>query len=117
FVPEPPHYHDTVVARAGVERTFDPLPSVEMRVRGGIFVEPTPAPAQTGTSNLYDNARVALSTGYSVTFGPPGLRLALATFQQLQLLVPREHVKAKGGQAIGTGGFILAGGTTLGVTF
>src|SRR6185436_4031762 len=103
LVPVAPHYHDTVVARAGVERTFDPLPSVEMRARGGFFFEPTPAPAQTGAGNLYDNARATLSTGYGITFGPPGLRLALDIFQQLQILVPREHDKAKGGPKIDTG--------------
>jgi len=117
LVPQAPHYHDTVVARAGVERTFDPLPSVEMRARGGVFFEPTPAPAQTGESNLYDNSRVALSAGYGVSLGPKGLRIDLDLFQQLQILVPREHKKGKAGPVIETRGFILAAGTTVGVTF
>src|SRR5262249_36693465 len=71
LVPPKPGYHDTVVPRAGVERLFEPGRGVEMRLRGGFFVEPTPAPAQTKQPNVYDNTRVALTLGYGVSFGPP----------------------------------------------
>ncbi len=47
LTPPAPGYHDTVVPRAGVERSFAPAPRVDVHVRGGAFFEPSPAPAQT----------------------------------------------------------------------
>lgn len=124
LVPAPPRYTDTVAVRAGVERTFDPAPGVELSSRGGIFVEPSPAPPQEGEGNLYDNTRVALSLGYGLALGPPWPSLNLDFFQQLQVLVPRTHDKAASvpadnpaGPSVVSQGVIVAGGMTAGVRF
>jgi long-chain fatty acid transport protein len=95
-----------------------------MRLRGGFFFEPSPAPAQTQTGNLYDNARAALTVGYGVQLGPPFPRIALDLFGQAQGLIPRDNVKAAsvpadnpGSPSVSTGGWIGAFGTTVGVQF
>jgi long-subunit fatty acid transport protein len=120
----PPGYHDTLVPRAGVERAFEPARGVGMRLRGGFFFEPSPAPAQTQVSNIYDNARAAITFGYGVQLGPPFPRIALDLFGQAQGLLPRDNVKAAGVPAdnpgspsVATGGWIGAFGTTVGVQF
>lgn len=124
LVPPAPGWHDTVVPRAGVERSFAPSPSVDMFVRGGFFFEPSPAPAQTKESNIYESARAALTFGYGVEIGPPAARFAIDAFGQAQALIPREHVKGKGVAADNpgapratSGGWIGAAGVTLGVKF
>ena len=121
---EKPGWHDTVVPRAGVERTFEPAANVEMAVRGGFFFEPSPAPAQTKTSNIYENARAAFTLGYGVELGPQSARFAIDGFGQAQALIPREHVKEKGVAADNpgaprakSGGWIGAAGVTVGVKF
>ncbi len=43
--PAPPGYHDTIVPRVGVERAVALSPRVELRLRGGFFFEPSPAPS------------------------------------------------------------------------
>ena len=124
LVPEDPGYSDTVVPRVGVERAFAPRAGVTMKLRGGAFFEPSPAPAQTGTSNLYDNHRAALTLGYGLSLGPPFPRISLDLFAQLQLLLPRTHEKDAsvppdnaGAPSVETRGLIVAGGTTIGVAF
>lgn len=124
LVPEAPNYVDTVTVRAGVERTFDPAPGIELAARAGFFVEPTPAPVQKGEGNLFDNTRVALSLGYGLALGPPFPSIDLDFFQQLQILVPRDHAKAAsvapdnpGAPGVSSRGWILAGGITAGVRF
>ncbi|MFT3772073.1 MAG: hypothetical protein QM820_42245 [Minicystis sp.] len=122
--PPAPGWHDTVVPRVGVERSFAPAPSVDMFVRGGFFFEPSPAPVQTKESNIYDNARAAITFGYGVELGPPSARFAIDGFGQAQALIPREHVKADGVVASNpgspratSGGWIGAAGITVGVKF
>ena len=127
--PPAPGYHDTVVPRAGVERSFEPGGGVGMRLRAGFFFEPSPAPAQTRESNVYDEARAAFTFGYGVELGAPFPRLALDLFGQAQALIPRTHVKGAGvaadnpgalrggAGAVTTGGFIVATGLTAGVKF
>jgi long-chain fatty acid transport protein len=122
--PPPPGYHDTVVPRFGAERTFQPSPSVTMRVRGGFFVEPSPAPTQSELSNLYDDHRVAVTVGYGVEVGPPRARIALDLFGQAQALIPRDNVKEgdvpasnPGAPSVTVSGVIGAFGTTVGVKF
>ena len=55
---------------------WDPRPGVTVHLRGGAFFEPSPAPAQTGTANRYDNARVALSLGYGLALAAPFPRVS-----------------------------------------
>lgn len=122
--PTPPGWHDTVVPRIGVERTFTPSSRVEMRARAGFFFEPSPAPAQTKQSNVFENARAAITFGYGVELGPQAARFVIDAFGQAQGLIPREHVKDKGVPAtnpgspsVKTGGWLGAAGVTLGVKF
>lgn len=122
--PPAPGYHDTVVPRAGVERSFEPGASVAMRLRAGLFFEPSPAPAQTKESNIYDEARAAFTFGYGVELGAPFPRLSLDLFGQAQALIPRTHVKGTGVAAdnpgrpsVTTGGFLVATGLSAGVKF
>jgi long-chain fatty acid transport protein len=124
LVPAPPGYHDTVTSRLGVERSLSPAPSVDLFLRGGFFFEPSPAPAQSQASNLYDNHRAAFTLGYGVEVGPRAARVALDLFGQAQVLVPRDHVKEGGVPASNPGaprtttsGVIGAFGTTVGVKF
>ena len=124
MAPPPPGYHDTAAPHVGVERSFSPAPRVDMHVRGGFFFEPSPAPAQTEASNLYDNHRAAFTLGYGVEVGPERARVALDLFGQAQALVARDHVKASdvpagspGWPSVSTSGVIGAFGATVGVKF
>jgi long-chain fatty acid transport protein len=123
-VPPPPGYHDTVTSRFGVERSFSPAPRVDVFLRGGFFFEPSPAPAQSQASNLYDNHRAVFTLGYGVEAGPRAARVALDLFGQAQVLVPRDHVKEggvppdnPGAPRTTTSGAIGAIGATVGVKF
>jgi long-chain fatty acid transport protein len=120
LVPEDPGFSDTVVPRVGVERVLPLRPSVTAKLRAGAFFEPSPAPAQTGASNLYDNHRLAFTLGYGLSAGPVNLDL----FSQAHILLPRSHAKDAtvpadnpGAPAVETRGFIFAGGLTAGVAF
>lgn len=124
--PADPGYSDTVVPRAGVERSLALGRGATAHARAGAFFEPSPAPEQTGASNVYDNARVALSAGYGLALSAPLPRLTLDLFGQVQLLLPRAHRKREEGAAgvgeggagpVRTRGVLVAGGTTLGVAF
>ncbi|WP_437282794.1 hypothetical protein WME90_20115 [Sorangium sp. So ce375] len=123
---EGPGYSDTVVPRAGVERSLALGPGATAHARAGAFFEPSPAPEQAGASNLYDNARVALSLGYGLALAAPLPRLTLDLFGEIQLLLPRAHRKQgeapagdveRGAGAVRTRGVLVAGGTTVGVAF
>ncbi len=124
LVPPPPGYHDTVSPHFGAERTLMPAPSVAMHLRGGFFFEPSPAPAQSKLSNLYDNHRLALTLGYGVEVGPRAARIALDLFGQAQALIPRGNPKESdvpasnpGAPSVTVTGVIGAFGTTAGVKF
>lgn len=124
LVPEPPGYSDTVVPRVGAERTLELRPGLKGHIRGGYFFEPSPAPEQTGASNLFDNARSVFSLGYGVELGPPLPGLRAEWFGQLHILHPRTHTKDSsvpadnaGSPSVETSGVIVAGGATLGVKF
>ncbi len=122
--PDPPSYSDTVSVHAGVERRFAPRSSVEMSARGGVFFEPTPAPAQTGTANVYDSSRAAVSAGYGLSLAAPFPAIDLDLFSQLQWLLPRDHVKDASVAASNAGapratvsGLIASFGVTVGARF
>ncbi len=142
LTPPAPGYHDTLVPRFGVERSFAPTPRVDMHLRGGMIFEPSPAPAQgqvmpppapmpgqtssppTQVSNLYDNSRVVLTFGYGVEVGPEKARIALDLFGQAHVLVPRDSVKNvdvpasnPGASSVTVSGVIGAFGATAGVKF
>ncbi|MEP7125938.1 MAG: hypothetical protein ABJE95_33710, partial [Byssovorax sp.] len=123
-IPDKPGYSDTVSIHVGVERRFEPRPGVGLRARGGAFFEPTPAPLQTGTANVYDASRLAVSAGYGVTLGGPFPPIDLDLFSQLQWLLPREHVKDGAVPAANAGapsatvsGLLATVGVTAGARF
>ena len=122
--PEKPGYSDTVSIHAGVERRFAPHTGVGMSARAGLFFEPTPAPPQTGTANVYDNSRAAISAGYGLTLGAPFPPIDLDLFSQLQWLLPREHVKEgavpatnAGAPSVTVSGLLASFGMTAGARF
>jgi long-chain fatty acid transport protein len=124
LVPDKPEYSDILVARAGVERAFEPAQGVSMRARAGVFFERSPAPSQTKLANVYDNARGAISAGYGLALGPPFPALDLDLFSQLQWLLPREHVKKASIPASNAGaprasvsGLLASFGMTVGARF
>jgi len=122
--PPPPGYHDIVVPHFGAERSFAAGSGVNVHLRGGFFFEPSPAPAQSQLSNLYDDDRAAFTLGYGVEVGPRSARIALDLFGQAQALIPRRNTKEGGVPASNPGapgatvsGVIGAFGTTVGVQF
>jgi long-chain fatty acid transport protein len=122
--PAPPGYHDTVTARIGAERVFEPARGVRILARGGYFFEPSPAPEQTRESNQYDNARSVLSLGYGLTLSDPLPPIDFDLFGQLHFLHPRVHRKdddiartATGWPSAESGGTIAAVGATVGARF
>ena len=62
-VPVPANFQDRFVPRLGAEGVALREPGVEIRVRGGAFYENSPAPSQTGYTNLIDTDRWAFSAG------------------------------------------------------
>jgi long-subunit fatty acid transport protein len=63
--PAPPDYHDVVVPRAGLERTFDAR-SLSFTARVGYSFVPSAIPEQRGSSNTFDADRHAVGVGYRV---------------------------------------------------
>jgi long-subunit fatty acid transport protein len=124
LVPPDPDYSDTVVPRLGVERTLELADGVAAHLRGGYFLEISPAPEQTGDSNLFDNTRSVLTLGYGLGLSGPLPPIDLDVFAQLHVLHPRTHTKSAGVAADNPGapetdthGLIVAGGLTAGVSF
>jgi long-chain fatty acid transport protein len=112
------------VPRVGVERIVEAAEGVTMKLRGGLFYEPSPAPVQRRESNYYDSARAALTLGYGLALHGPMPPIDLDLFGQLHVLVPREHDKDPdiaasnpGAPGVTSSGVIVAGGMTAGVRF
>ena len=104
--------HDTVVPRLGAERRFPLTHSATGHGRAGYFYEPSPLPAQTGPTNLWDNHRHAFTLGYGIELRRP-VQLELDSFYQLHALVLRQHRKRQavsphnaGHPEVTTSGFI-----------
>ena len=97
--PEPPApgFSDTVVPRLAVEHALGPALG-DLSLRGGLWLEPTPAPE--GTPYL-DNHRVAGTLGAGLRAAPFQLDL----FYQLHVLVPRTR----------SGGTLHVAGVAVGV--
>jgi len=122
--PEPVGFSDTVVPRVGVERALSPRDDVSILLRAGYFLELSPAPEQTGKSNLHDNTRHVFGLGYGLALAPPLPRLRFDLAAQVQVLQPRTHEKAAdvpldnpGAPSTRAGGVVVAGAATLGVGF
>ncbi|MBX3130710.1 MAG: outer membrane protein transport protein [Polyangiaceae bacterium] len=96
----PVDFHDTIVPRVAVARSIELSTRAKASVRGGVFWEPTPAPAQNGLANYWDNDRVALTFGYGVALQEP-LELRIDAVWQYHHLLVREHEKTASARAAG----------------
>jgi long-chain fatty acid transport protein len=118
LVPPAPGFHDTIVPRVGVEREVRAGEGWAVLARGGYFLEPSPAPEQTGSSNLFDNTRHALTLGAGLQLRDPLPPVRVEVFGQYHLLASRtHHVEGSGAERAATSGSILMGGATAGVAF
>lgn len=117
LVPASPGFHDTIVPRLGVERELHATGSWAVLARGGYFFEPSPAPEQKGSANLFDNSRHAVTLGGAFQLREP-LPLRVEIFGQYHLLAERTH-RAEGTEALRatTSGSILMGGAAATVAF
>jgi long-chain fatty acid transport protein len=93
---DPVDFHDTVVPRAGASYALDLAPQATATLRAGAFYEPSPAPEQSGSSNYWDNDRVALTLGYGIAMVEPLPPVAIDVFYQHHFLLPRTHEKDSG---------------------
>jgi long-chain fatty acid transport protein len=93
--PEPadPDYSDAFVPRLAAAYGFRVEP-VELELRGGYTFVPTPVPEQTGSENVFDNARHGLAAGFSSKLPDALIPLRLDFAFRVDLLVPRTHAKA-----------------------
>jgi long-chain fatty acid transport protein len=79
---------DTLVPRLGLEQALE-LGSATVSLRAGYFYEASPLEEQRSAANRFDDARHAFGLGYGLELE----RFSLDLGYQLQVLVPREHVK------------------------
>lgn len=136
LVPPTVPFHDTVVPRAGVERTLPLGSSARLHLRAGYAFEPTPTPGSTPSSQAYDTTAhrlILVPTRYFdasrnvVTIGtgieiPP---FSIDWFAQLHVLMPRTiTLTPAAGETMGTstseaqvGGTVVMTGLTGGVKF
>jgi long-subunit fatty acid transport protein len=93
--PEPvaPGYSDAFVPRVAATYAFRAEP-VELELRGGYTFVPTPVPEQTGSQNVFDNARHGIAAGFSTKLPAALIPLHLDLAFRLDLLAPRTHQKA-----------------------
>jgi len=114
----PPEFSDTVIARLGVEATFDVGP-ITLEPRCGFLWESSPSPLQTSYHNYLDNDRAVATLGLGTTWQFLSLDLAF----QYHHLVDRTAVKDEttkeghpGWPSIQHGGHIFYLGAELGVS-
>ena len=121
----PPHFHDTLTPRAGMEVTALSVNEGDLRVRTGYTYEPSPVPPQTGYTNYLDTDRhiAGLSLGWEWSGvsiyrfqAPVNIDLGL----QAQYLTPRITYKNDdvdmnnpGYPKIGLQGWLFATGLTF----
>ncbi len=128
----PPHiaFSDTLVPRAGAERTFALARRASVHVRGGASYEPTPVPsslpsslaysAASGTdvpvpTRFFDASRYVFSVGGGVDFGDL-LPFTVDVYAQYHVLAA-STVATPPSPSANLYGSVLAGGTYLGVRF
>jgi long-chain fatty acid transport protein len=136
LVPPTMTYSDTIVPRAGIERTLPLSEHTRIHLRAGYAFEPTPSPSSTPSSQAYDTRRhelvsvptryfdasrnvLALGSGIEI---PP---VSIDAYGQLHVLMPRTITLTPApGETSGTstsaaqvGGTVLMAGMTVGVKF
>lgn len=113
--PPPPEFHDTLVARAGVERRWVFPDETTLSLRGGWFYEPTPAAPSTPARRLLDNDRHAVTLGLSYGARAAGTRFTVDIAGQVHLLVRRTVLD--GAREVDYGGAVLSLASTFTVSF
>ncbi len=128
-------FYDTLVPRAGVERTLGLGGGTKLHLRGGYAFEPSPSPSKTNGSLAYDfkttqlhlvptrffdASRNVFALGAGVEIPP----FSVDAYGQVHVLLPRTITLSPGpdGTAPSTstadlGGTVLMAGVTLGVKF
>ncbi len=88
-----PRFHDTVVARLGLEQVLA-VKRWRLAFRGGYWYEPTPIREQRGLLNMLDNDRHVLSVGFGAALSR-GLVVPFSVdvFFQYHHMVVRRHTK------------------------
>jgi long-chain fatty acid transport protein len=109
-------FRDTVVVRAGVERRWDLTPRTGVSVRGGLFYEPTPAPARTPERAYLDNDRLAVTAGLAMHALVGDTRFCAEIYGQFHGLVPRTGL-AENGREVSYGGTLGVAGLNAMVSF
>jgi long-chain fatty acid transport protein len=137
-----PGFHDTFLPRVGIEyllKTWSMFPVadvVELKLRGGYYFVNSPVPEQKGITNYLDSDSHVFSTGLGLallSFFGTDRALKLDLYFQVHHLVDRENKKDMemadldgdgipetrviGYPGYVTGGHIIAGGFTVGVSF
>jgi len=137
-----PGFHDTFLPRAGIEyavKTLDGFSwaeAIELKLRGGYSFVDSPVPEQTGITNYLDSDTHVFSCGLGAALLKPfnmNRTFHMNLYFQVHHLTNREHIKEEevvdlngdgspdtrviGYPGYVTGGDILAGGFTVGVSF
>jgi hypothetical protein len=135
LVPPSVPFHDTIVPRAGVERTLALSQRTKIHLRAGYAFEPTPTPSSTPSSQAYSttaHALVTLPTRYfdasrNIFALGSGLEIppfTLDAYGQMHMMVPRTITLTpapdgapSSSSSAEIGGTVLMAGMTLGVKF
>ena len=137
-----PDFRDTFLPRAGIEyqlkkwHDLSRVKAVDLTLRGGYYFVDSPVPEQSGITNYMDSDSHVFSTGLGVTLQSPfeiDRTFHMNLHLQYHYLEEREHDKdmdmmdldgdgspetrIMGYPGYVTGGEIISGGFTLGVSF
>jgi hypothetical protein len=110
--PPPPRYSDVVTPRLGAELEVLTRP-IEVLLRGGYALTPTPVPLQTGAGNAFDATRHGFALGYRVGFAGHVLPLHFEGALRLDWLAPRTHEKEGAAAAGALGPVVTTHGSVL----
>jgi len=117
---EEPGFHDTVVPRVAAEWTRT-IAGLDLAGRTGAAFVMSPAPEASGRQSFLDNHRLIGTLGLGVAAPRASVPLSIDVWAQYHQLVPRRHTKDAGVfdedlDVVDTGGHVLVGGLTFGVT-
>jgi len=128
-VAHPPKFHDTVTGKAGAEFDIYRHADVDMFLRGGYQIDPSPVPPQTGYTNQLDSDRHVGALSYGLTWKGVGdfrfnAPIKIDTVGQVQYLTRRVSYKNDdvdpsnpGYPKIGMEGWLYSFGLSLSTQF
>ena len=116
---EAANFHDIVVSRLGLEWTASQSVNRTWHVRGGVALEPSPAPEQVGNTNFVDNDKYTTTVGVGLTLPHLGSvvpnAVSFDAFVAFTVLPERFHRKLSSVDRVGdlrAGGSIVQAGLT-----